>query len=231
MQRFRWLILAALLVTAAPVGAQPAVPSHELLALVPKDFSFCLAVNDLRDHWQQLDHAAWVRKLKESPLGQGLLTAPEFRDLTRFAKDLKDLLGIDLPVLRDDVFGEAMVFAYRPAQSGDAAGEQGLFLVKARKADVLARLIERLNEVQTKAGELKNLDARVFQGVTYYRRVHAKNTFFYSLQGPLLAVASTEDSLKQVIQRPAESAPVLQALRRAGAERAAAAFWIKPRAF
>lgn len=230
MQRFAGLILAMFFVTAAPLGAQPPAPSHDLLALVPKDFSFCLAVNDLRDHWQQFEQAAWVRTLKQSAIGQSVMSAPEFRDLAKFARDLKEYLDVDWPTLRDDVVGDAMVFAYRPPPSADAAGEQGLFLVKARKGNVLARLVERLNELQTNAGELK-LEAREYQGVTYYRRVHAKNTFFYSLQGPLLAVASSEATLKQVIQRPTESAPVLQALRRAGAERAMAAFWLNPRAF
>ncbi len=232
MQRLRWLILA-FVVTAVPAGAQPAAPSQELVALLPKDFSLCLVINDLRGHWQHLEQADWVRKLKQSPIGQTLATAPEFRDLARFAADLKKHLDVDWPTLRDEVLGDAMVFAYRaPRPTGR---EQGLFLVKARRAEALARLVDRLNELQTKAGELKSLEPRQFQGVTYYRREHARNTFFYSLHGPVLAVASSEDTLKAVIHRPVESpvenAPVSRALRRAGAERAWAAFWLNPRDF
>lgn len=228
MRKIAWLVLVMIVGTAAPLRAQ-SLPSDDLLALVPKDFGFCLTVNDLRGNWQRVQQAPWMQSLKQSPVGQAILNAPEFQDLAKFERDLKQHLGLDWPTLRDDVLGDAVVFAYRPPAAG--AAEQGLVLVKPRRPETLSGFIDRLNAVQKKAGELKELEEKTHAGVKYYRRVHAKNTHYYFRNGGVFGLASHEDVLRAVLDQKGTGGPIGAALRRAGAERAAAALWLNPRFF
>ena len=223
------IALVGLAGLAAPVRAQ--APTSDLLTLVPSEFGFCMAVHDLRGHWQRFEQAAWVKAFKQSPFGEALLSAPEFRELAKFQRDLQQHLEVDWSTVRDDILGDAAVFAYRPPD-GDKKGEQGLLLVKARQPETLERLIKKLNQVQMAAGELKALEEHQHQGVKYFRRVHEKGApWWYVVQGPVFALASNETTLKAVIERPAQPAAVRPALRRAGAEHALAALWLNPRFF
>jgi hypothetical protein len=228
MRKIAWLVLVTIFGTGGPLSAQTP-PPDDLLALVPKEFGFCLAVNDLRGHWQRLEQAPWIQALKQAPLGQAILNAPEFQDLAKFERDLKQHLGVDWPSLRDDVLGDTLVFAYRPPSAGDA--EQGLVFVKPRRPEALSGLIGRLNELQKKAGELKELEEKSHRGVTYYRRVHAKNTHYYFRDGGVFGFATHEDVLRAALEQKATGGAIRLALHRAGAERAAAALWLNPRFF
>lgn len=229
MRRAAFAALVLMTLGIAPLRAQ--APPPDLLALVPGDFGFCLTVHDLRGHWQRLEQAPWVKAFKQSPLGEALRNAPEFRELTKFQRDLQQHLEVDWPTVRDEIIGDDVVFAFRPPDA-QKQGEQGLLLVKARQPEALEQLIKNLNRVQSAAGELKALDTRQHQGVTYHRRVHAKGApWWYMVQGPVFALASSEATLKAVIERPTQPAAVRPALRRAGAERALAALWINPRFF
>src|SRR5207253_9096146 len=125
MRRTGWFALFLLTGLTAPVAAQPLAPPDDLLTLVPKEFGFCLAVNDLRGHWQRLEQAPWVKALKQSPVGQAILNAPEFQELAKFERDLQQHLGVNLPTIRDDLLGDAVVFAYRPPGTAPANAEHG----------------------------------------------------------------------------------------------------------
>jgi hypothetical protein len=224
--------LALLLVlAAAPCASAQTTATQELLALVPKEFGFCAVLGDLRGNGARLEQQPWFKALKASPLGQTVLAAPEFRDLGKLEQDLKKHLDVDWPTIRDDLLGDAVVFAYRPPAPGHK-DEYGLVLLKARRADVLSRLVDRLNELQRQSGELKSLDVRQHQGVSYHRRVHDKNTHYYLQRGPILAVSAREEVIQAVIDnKDAGSAPIHDALRRAGADKALAALWLNPRMF
>lgn len=228
MRRFRLLVCASFLCVGAPLRAQT---PPDLLALVPKEFGFCMAVHDLRGHWQRMEQTPWVTALRQTSAARALLAAPEFAALTKFHQDLQRHLEIDWPTVRDEVVGDLAVFAYCPP---DAAGngEQGLLLVKARQPEVLQRLIDRLNRLQMKSGELKALDEQKHRDTTYYRRVHQKAApWWYFAQGSVFALASKEATLKAVIEQPREPAPIRSALRKAGAEQALAVLWLNPRTF
>jgi hypothetical protein len=237
--RRHWLSPASVsLVALAALGlAAPsrAAPRDELLRLVPDDVAFCLVVQDLRGHARALEASPFARSFVTSPLGTALLGSAEVKKLVEVDAFLKQHLGVGWAELRDDVVGEAVVLAFRAAAPGETDGDQGLFLARARGAQALADLVERLNRVQKEAGDLSAVEARTHQGATYYRRAERRGSTFYYLNGPILAFSSGEALVKQAIEgdrgrRDGEPA-VARELRLLGAERALAALWVNPRAF
>jgi hypothetical protein len=232
--RIRLTLSVAFLALASPCPAQP-VASEELLALVPADVGFCLVVNDLRGHAEKWDRAPWVQSLRQSPLVKAVLESPEAGQLAAFEGELKKHLGVDWPNLRDDIFGDAVVVAYRPGTAARPEQEQGLMAVRAARPKLLAELVDRFNALQKASGELKELQAAKHRGAVYQRRVHVRGTHFYYLRGPLLVVAGNEDMLRQVIERDldksADGSPWPARFRRAGAAQTFATLGINPRAF
>src|SRR5262245_21471762 len=102
-----WLLsLAVCLALTGSLRAQS--PRDELLALIPGDTGFCLVVQDLRGQFDRWGRSPWVKALAQSPPGQAVLNAPEIQNLLRVQDELKKRLEIDWPILRDDVFGDAV---------------------------------------------------------------------------------------------------------------------------
>src|SRR5262249_28520349 len=154
-------------------------PRDQLLRLVPDDVALCLLVQDLRSHAEKLQAAPWVKRLLDSPFGKSLAAAPEMQKLTGLDAELRRTLQINLGQLRDDIFGDAVVFAFRQGPAGSAGRDQALFLLWARSDECLAALVDRVNQEQQRSGEVKGQEARDYRGVRYYRRQEAKGDHFY----------------------------------------------------
>src|SRR5262249_31286519 len=160
-----WLLLLAVGI-ASPL--QAAAPRDELLRLVPDDVAFCVVVQDLRGRWSALSSSPFAAELRKSQAGQALKNAPESAQLAEVEKLLREHLGMGWAELRDEIFGDAIVLAYRPGPPGKPEQEQGLLLVRARTAEVLAKTVARFNEAQRELGELQRLEERSHRGVKYY---------------------------------------------------------------
>src|SRR5712691_7819433 len=215
--------LLVLVFFIVPVAvARAATPADELLRLVPEDVGFCLVVQDLRTHSAAFLQSPFFRRLSET--GFGPAGAPELAKLADVEKEFKKHLNLDWARLRDDVFGDAVVFAYRPGPPGKPDAEQGLVLVRARDAKLLADLVERLNTLQKSSGDLKEVEEREHQGLKYVRRVEKKQESFYYLKGPVLACSSQEKTLRQAIELDQtasvnEEPPIARQMRLLGVER------------
>jgi hypothetical protein len=172
-------ILSALCLVNQGLGAPS--PREELLRLVPPNAGFCLIVNDLRGHADSFRHSAWFKQLQQSPLWELVARSPEAKKFERFLEhDLPATLQIDWPRLRDDILGDAAVFAYRPRHSGQTEQESGLFLLWARDGQLLAALVKRLNQVQLDNGEIKAVRELTHRGKTYFERTEQKGqTYVY----------------------------------------------------
>src|SRR5262249_27747245 len=193
------------------------------------DLGFCLVVTDLRGQSEKLQQTPWLKALLASPLGKMLAESPELKHLDRIDAFLRLQLNASWRQLRDDLLGDAVVFAYRPGLPQQREREQGLALVRARDDALLARVIERINDDQKKSGELKSLEARVHKGVRYFRRAEARGDRFYWVSGPLFAYTGEETLLRRVIDlhRGPPAPPALaERLRDLGADRALAVLWI-----
>jgi hypothetical protein len=228
--------LAALLLLLVPTVASAATPRDEALRLVPEDVGFCLVLQDLRDHAQALTDSPFVQQFQASPLGIALYHSPEARKLRAVEDQFRKDLQVDWTRLRDDVFGDAIVIAYRPGPPGAMTKQdQDLIVVHARDPKLLADLVERINRMQQAHKEVTEFEPRTYQGQTYYRRVDHGHENFYFLHGSLLAVSSQEAMLRQVIDLDRQAGTgepfVARQLRQLGAERRLAALWVNPRAF
>lgn len=224
-----------LLALAAPLRA--ATPRDELLRLVPDSVGFCVVLQDLREYAAAWQSSPLLDQLRRSPLAVKIQQSDDLKKLDRLESRLKDKLGLDWARLRDDLLGDALVLAYRPGPPDKPEREQGVFLVRARNARVLAELIERLNKVQKEDGVLQELDERRHNGVRYHRRVErGRPPAFYYVNGPVLAVSEQEDILRECIDcdrlRAADAMPeATRRLRELDADRALFALWLNPRAF
>jgi hypothetical protein len=215
--------------------ARASTPTGDLLRLVPQDMGFCLVVQDLRGHAERFLNSPFVEHFLQSPLGQSLRNAPEAQKLAQARAFQEGVLGVDWPRIRDEILGDAVVAAYRP---GPPIGteESGLFLVRARNADLLAQLVQRLNDVQKESGDLKDLVVHSYRGTSYSCRVESKGKTFYYLHGPVLAFSPQEPAIQQVIDldlRPssAQTSSLQAALEGVDAKESLAFLWINPRVF
>jgi hypothetical protein len=226
------LALAGLLLSALPLTA---APRDELLRLVPDDVGFCLVIQDLRTHADNLTHSPFAAQFAKTTFGVSLSNSPELAKISEFEQELKKHFGVTAAQLRDEIYGDALAFAYRPSPDGKPEGEEGIFLLRARDKTLLARLITQLNDAQTKSKELKAIVEHKHDGVTYMARVGENATHFYYLNGPVLAYTSQESMLKRVIdldRRDPGSAPTIgRDMRRLEVHDAMLALWLNPRAF
>jgi hypothetical protein len=167
-------------------------------------------------------------------MGTALGQNKEAANLVQVQAKLRAQFGLDWERLRDDVLGEAVVFAYRPGPPGKPEQERSLVLVRARDARVLADLVQHFHRQQEQAGQLKELTVREHEGVKYFRRVDKKETSYYYLNGPVLIVSGQEEMLRQALAcgrtAPAGAEPfVTQRLRELGLDKALFVLWLNPR--
>jgi hypothetical protein len=221
-------------VPAAGDIARASAARDELLRLVPDDVGLCLVLDDLRGHTEKLLAGPWLQRFRASPLGEALASSPELKKLDKVDEDLRRALGVSLAQVRDDLLGDAVVLAYRPGPPGKPEQEQGLLLLRARRAELLADLTDRVNRQQQKSGELKALESRQHRAVRYYRRQDARGQHFYLLSGAVLAASGQEAALLRVIDllgtqgaRP----PSRVAVGLRGTDGALASLWVNPRAY
>jgi hypothetical protein len=225
------LLAGFLLVPGISPSAQASTAREELLRLVPDDVGLCLIVNDLRGQTNKLLAAPWMKRLQGTALAQTLVSSPEIGKINKVDEVLRQALNVSLSQVIDDILGDAVVFAYRLGPVGKSDQEQGLLLLRARDAALLARLVNALNREQKRSGELKALDYRDYNGVRYFRRQDNRGEHFYYLSGPLLAFANQESMLRQVIDRNkvAKTSRAAEGLR--GTEAALVSLWVNPRAY
>lgn len=232
----RCFLLTAFLAALLPAVGQ-AAPRDELLRLVPEDVGLCLVVDHLRDHVQAWQKLPWLQRLRQSAIGQRALQAPELQKLLQVDAELQRHLQLSWPQLRDDILGDCAVLAFQHAHTGKAEDDRGLVLVWVRKPDLLARVLDRINQEQKRTGELRDLQERSHKGVTYYLRQEKKRDQYYLLAGSLFAFSGDADTLKHIIDRQqqaahaAAAAPLVQSFARLPADRAIATLWINARAF
>jgi hypothetical protein len=231
---FRRLSLAFTLLLVPPAAF--AGPRDDLLRLVPDDYAFCVVVQELREHGKS--DGTFLKGITDHPLFRGIQNTPEVQKVQQVFESLMKELMVTPEQVRDDLLGDALVFAYRKGPPGQEGKEDGLILLHARDEKLLARVVERINELQTKAGELKGVEAVGSGSGAYARRVKAvemEPADFYAVRGHRLAFSGNEALLKSVLPNLAGTAggepPIAQRMKRLGVNEAPISVLINPRSF
>jgi hypothetical protein len=230
------LLLAIPACLAATGVVAASTPRDGLLRLVPADVGFCLVIRDLRGHGTALTHSPFVKAFPGTGVGSKVAHSEEVRKLSTVEQLLQSCFEVNAEQLRDEILGDELVLAYRPGPPGKPEQEQGLLLLRARNPQLLARLVERLNQLAKDSGSLKRVEEEAYQGRKYYRRVEAPRSNYYSLEGPVLAVASGESLLRELIDRDIKTSaqdesPVARQFQLLGVDNPLASLWLNPRAF
>jgi hypothetical protein len=223
------LAMVSLLTASFASAAVAVTPRDELLRYVPQDIGFCVALQDLRGHAARLHESPFFEQLRASPAGAHLREARWWANLLGVEAKLRKQLGVDLTKLHDDILGDAVVFAYR-GKKGEK--EQGLILIRARSAGILAEFVEGLNKAQKEMGELKEVQAKEHKGTPYFRRVEARGANYYALRGPVLVCSSDESIVQEALEKgtAADAEPALAGRFREGdADKALLALYLNPR--
>ena len=226
----RLVVALLVLVCAARSGAAQESASAELLHRMPPGVGLCVVVNDLRGHADRLLKQPWFKKVEENPLVRAVLQSKEMAQIKTVRDSVEKQLEVNLDQFRDDILGDAIVLGHQ-ATPGRPNEDRGIVLVKARNADLLTKVIAKLNELQTQNGELLKEVVPLQRGdVTYYRRKGTQSTHFYVQQGSVLIVSSHEELLFAALDRgPMAPSPILDHLRRAKADGALVSVWFDPR--
>lgn len=224
-------LLIAVVSTALFAASARADAPADVLDLVPADFALCLRLHDLRGQHERLVKSSWFAQVASSAIGRVVLDSPDARKLLRFEKELQKVLEVDWASIRDDILGDEVVLAYRPAAPGKHE-EEGVVLLRARQPALLTRLVSRLNDIQQNNGELRSLEKVTYKDRAYYRRNDRGKELFYLLDGALLAVAGKETSLQAIVdcwQRlPGQPSPWRQRFRQVAAEKSFITLGVNP---
>ncbi|OWK38676.1 hypothetical protein [Fimbriiglobus ruber] len=230
--------LAAALVFALGVVpvARAADPAAEVLRLVPPDTAVCFVARDLRTHVKEIGQSPFVASLLESAVGKPFAQSPELQKLKGLEQFFVAQFGLTPQQLRDDIFGDAVVFAYRPGPADKPGDETGLVLIRAGKPDALDKLVGKLNDFQRATGEVKSAREKTHAGQTYTERVKSAGASeYYWLRDGILAYSAQEQAIRGVIEQAAASGAkegrVAAAMTALGVNDKFAVCWFDPRAF
>ncbi|VTT99298.1 Uncharacterized protein OS=Singulisphaera acidiphila (strain ATCC BAA-1392 / DSM 18658 / VKM B-2454 / MOB10) GN=Sinac_5524 PE=4 SV=1 [Gemmataceae bacterium] len=229
----RFAPIAVLLLAAPPVLAGP---RDELLRVAPADAALVVVVQNAREHAKALAGSPFVEALPQTAVGKKLLQMVDFQQVRDVTSALLPALGTTPQALLDGVLGDAVAFAYSPAPAGKPQDERAVILIRPGKPDALAKIVERINELQTQSGELKAVARREHAGAEYFERQKPEGGApeFYCFRNGVFAFSSNEADVKDVLDRdrsaPKDAPPALVVrLRKLGVADALAVVLVNPR--
>ncbi len=234
MRPYSLFVIAALLTLSGATVGSAASPREEALRLAPPDAALVAVVQNAREHFQEMRTSPFTEWLPASQLGQQLLGKDGVKSFLENITPLCRELGTTPDEVIDEVLGDVVVFAYSPSDAAQQRDERAVFLIRPRKPETLQRIVERVNAIQLKSGELTTLTPRTQNGEPYFERKKATGTSdFYCFRGSVFAFSSTEADIQAVIDRDKLDQAVPELARRIkqlGLTDAAGIVLVNPRA-
>lgn len=226
-------LTAALAVALLTTGRGAASPRDELLRVAPPDAALVVVVQNARDHLKTLSASPFAAWFPTTAIGRQVLGSADLLKAQDGGREVFRQLGTTPDELRDDVFGDALGFAFTPGSADGKSPERSVILARPRKPETLQKIIDRLNDLQKTSGEVKAVVAREHGGVGYFERQRAAEPpEYYLLRGGVFAFSESEADIRGVIDRlPNKSAAWADRMARLGVADAAVVLLINPRAF
>jgi hypothetical protein len=202
-----WFAAVAGLVLAPGSGLR-AAPRDEVLRLAPPDAALVFLAQNARDHLATLAESPFAQWAPTTRLGKQLVATANLPQLKASGGAIFGQLGVTPEEVLADVLGDAAAFAYTPGPPGSPKDERAVALIRPRKPETLAKLVERLNDLQTKSGEVKAVVRREHNGQEYYERQKTTEpSEFYCFRGTVFAFGSSEADIRAVIDRDRTAPP------------------------
>lgn len=218
---------------SAPVGAAP--PAEPLLNHIPADAGFCVIVQNLREHSQNLSQSPFAEWFESSPLSGRIIPEADRGKLRAFETILKTQFDLTFEQIRNEILGDAVVFAYRPGPPEQPADEWGLFLIRPRKPILVERFFDRLNELQLRSGEITGARSETYRNQKYTIREKTNGSEYYLVHNGMVAFSGQELAIRAWIdhlEEPPSGPSFFTAnLARMNAADALVALVIQPRNF
>jgi len=233
MLMIRSLAIFVLFIVATPTFA--ASPRDELLRVAPPDAALLVVVQNAKGHVRSLIESPFVEWFPSTPIGKKLLAAVDLKQFRDVATNVLPALGTTPQAVLDDVLGDAVAFAYSPAPEGKPGDERSVILIRPAKPESLAKIFDKLNEIQKNNGEIKAIVRREHAGAEYFERQKPDGAGeFYCFRNGVFAFSSSDADIKAVIDRdkaePKDKPPVLVArMQKLGVADAAVVVLVNPR--
>jgi hypothetical protein len=186
-------------------------PIDELLRLVPQEATVCFIVQDLRGHAARISASPFADWLKSSPWAKNVAASDDWKKLEAAQAVIAQTLGVKPAVLRDDIFGDTVVYAYIPGSGEKSEPDAGVLFTQARDPKLLATVVAKINESQQSSGEVMRVVERKHSGVTFLAREKpGGRADFYLIDGGLLIYSSQERPMKLALERKAKAPPLAE---------------------
>jgi hypothetical protein len=228
-------MLRAILISLVWLAATSvqAAPRDELLRVAPPNAALLLVVQNARVHVHNLIESPFGHWFPTTTIGKTLLASADLKQLQDLGTMIVRELGITPQELIDEILGDCVAFAFTPAPPGHPNDERAVILVRPRKPAVLAQLVDRLNQLQLKSGELKAVVRRDHRGAIYYERQQVSGiSEFYCFQGEVFAFSSSNIDIQAVIDQSKAKATenvLIDRLRQLGVADSPVVLLIQPR--
>ena len=194
--------LAGVLAVATGTSAFAADPVAPIRPLVPPDAAIVFVVRNLGPQLKSLGESPMAAWLATSPLFKQFVDPKEAEKLIAVRDFVTGQLGVTSDELRDDIFGEAVVFAFQPGDPGKPETEVGTLFVRPRDPAALQRLVGRVNTAQQAAGEVTAVRPAEHGGVRYFVREKAnKAREFYCFHDRLFVLTNREATLHGILSK------------------------------
>lgn len=210
-------------------------PTDALLKLLPADAGAVLAADDLRGRWAAFVGSGLAGDFGTLPAFRASMESRSARDFFQARDQILGFLQTSHGEIRDEILGDAAVLAILPpeAPDGPLGRSRGLLTLKARKPELLKRLVDQVNIIQKQNGEIAAVvEARRGDVAYFTRRFPAgaeKPTEAYVLfPDGVFAFSDSEAAVLEVIDRRSGSAEGASFLEAPGYATASAALAGRP---
>jgi hypothetical protein len=186
-----------------------AVSREKVLRCVSPDAAVVLYAQDLHTRWHELSNSPFLRVFPDTELGREVQNAFPWRALLQNVEPIFRELKTTPQELLEDVFGQAVVFSYTPAQERPPRPPTSLLVLAPRRPARLQTLIQRINELQIQSGEVTAVEQRRQDRFTYFvRKKGSEESDYYAFHEGLFLYSSRESELQDALRRLEEKEPV-----------------------
>ncbi|MCS7022160.1 MAG: hypothetical protein NZU63_10080 [Gemmataceae bacterium] len=219
LRRHRWvwcgLMPVSLLVGTVPVSsadpesprATPAEARDKLLRCVSSQAAVVVYAQHWHLHWEQIRRSPFATGFPRSALGQRCLQSDSWQAVQQTAATVFKELQLTPEELLTEIIGEGVVFAYSPG-SGSPKAETSLLAVVPRRPATLQALVQRINELQLRAGEVLELQPHRSGAHTYTLRKKPGGVVdSYVIQDGLFLYSNSPQELESALDRLSRSDP------------------------